>query len=162
MSEYSQDHPPEIGLDEVAPAFKQLRGRVLLTCLVFGPSIPSISARLCLFRNLVQTPLVWEKAWEDEDGFYPESFEGAEIGLDALGERERETACCGQKRLPRRWAVQQELKIVRRIDSKTRIRESGDRQRLQVLPLGKIIYAAGATLVSNTFANGKTMHFQCA
>jgi hypothetical protein len=48
MSEYPQDHAPEIGMNEIAPALKKLAGGVLLAGLVFCPGITSVSAGICL------------------------------------------------------------------------------------------------------------------
>ena len=48
---------------------------------------------------------VRDETWEDEDGLDAKFFECAEVRFDALGECERETACCCEQGFSRWWVV---------------------------------------------------------
>ncbi|KAF9459292.1 hypothetical protein BDZ94DRAFT_1171981 [Collybia nuda] len=78
MSEYSQDHPPEIPLRKVTPPLEQLGRSLLLSGFILRPRLAPVPARLTMLSMAVglQT-LVGYEPWEYKYRFYMQFLEGA-------------------------------------------------------------------------------------
>lgn len=80
MPENPKHHPPKVPLGETTPSLKQFCCGLLLTSLVFCPRVTSVSARLGVLQVMVLLPpLVRNKTRENENGFNPQFFEGAQV-----------------------------------------------------------------------------------
>jgi hypothetical protein len=137
MPEYAQHHPPQIPLRERAPTLEQPRRRVLLARLVLRPGVAPVAARLRLRCGgerpgtrvgarvgALEAP-VRRETREDEDRLDAQLLEGTEVGLDALGEREREPAGRGQQRLAGGRGVCELGEVVGGVDAEARVGEGG-------------------------------------
>jgi hypothetical protein len=125
---------------ETAPSFEQLRGRLLLARLVFGPREVAVSTRLVLLGVAlhVSEAFVRGEAGEDEDGLDAQFFERSEVALDACGQREGKSTSSGQERLPRCRTVEEGLEVVGGINAQAGIGEDVEGKCLEVLPLLKV------------------------
>ncbi|KIK55248.1 hypothetical protein GYMLUDRAFT_175844, partial [Collybiopsis luxurians FD-317 M1] len=71
----TKDHPPEIPLRERTSSREQLGRSLLLTSLVFFPSVAPITTSLILLLREVRLPfLVGRETRKNEYGFYAESL----------------------------------------------------------------------------------------
>jgi hypothetical protein len=140
VTENTQHRAPKVPVGETAPSFEQLRGRLLLARLVFGPREIAVSTRLVLLVVAlhVSEAFVRGEAGEDEDGLDAQFFERSEVALDAGGQRERQSAGSGQERLPRCRTVEEGLEVVGGINAQAGIGEDVERKSLEVLPLLKV------------------------
>lgn len=77
--------------------------------------------------------------WEDEHGLDVQLFEDAQVGLDALGEGEGETAGGGEEGLAGWGVVEECLEVVRGVDAQSRFRECGEGECLDVFLVREVV-----------------------
>lgn len=100
MPEDTENGAPEVPVGDVRSAFEQSCSFLLATALVSGPSVTAVADGLCVLCAAGGLPaLVGRDTRENEDGFYPQLLERAQVGLDPRRERERQAACRCQQRL---------------------------------------------------------------
>lgn len=83
--------------------------------------------------------LVGNEAGEYEDGLDTQFLKCTQVSLDTLHQSKRKTAGSGEKRFSRRWVIIEALKVVRCVDTESRVGKDAQRQRLEVFPLRKIV-----------------------
>jgi len=86
--------------------------------------------------------LLGDEAGKNEDGFDSKLFERPEVGFNALRDAERETTGSREQGLLSRRVLVDGLEVVASVDAEPRVREDGERERLDVFPSCEIIWAA--------------------
>ncbi|KDQ50158.1 hypothetical protein JAAARDRAFT_94288, partial [Jaapia argillacea MUCL 33604] len=87
MLENSQYNPPNIPLVQSTPALKQFGRSLFLTCLIFGPCLPPVTASFVLFgvQQLILFPtFIRRESRKHEHGLDAELFKNTQVGLNSL------------------------------------------------------------------------------
>lgn len=71
---------PHIPLSKSVSSFKELGSSLFLSSFVFGPRIPPVPTRLCMFEVLILPPLfIRKEPWKYEYGFDVQFFQDTKV-----------------------------------------------------------------------------------